>query len=229
MARAKLSFSAQGKEWTVADATSRIQQIMSVAQYGVPFPPHAHEFMMDIFKYHPEFEQKIGAGVKHVRTMPHPIFRTPMLEIVREDGSVIDISYKQCLKASPDTRRQDMMRAFRHAILDQTVQFKKAAYGKKKYVRCAVTNLNVRQSDCHVDHEAPLTFDALVCAFLQEQTITVGDVPIAEHGAYKDIGDEAIRRDWRAYHQEHARLRILLDKANLGQKKTKVSWELVGG
>ena len=78
--------------------------------------------------------------------------------------------------------------------------------------------------DCHVDHEPPLTFDTLAFLFLKEQGLKTVQVKVKSGGTQAFLEDSNLDAKWQAFHKQHATLRIVLDHANLGQKKTKVPW-----
>jgi hypothetical protein len=141
----------------------------------------------------------------------------------------VDFAYKKCISKPKDRRFNELMKAFRDDVGDQVWAFKTQAYGAKRYVRCGITNLNVRKEDRHIDHVPPKTFDTRVKGFLQAQGLRLADVEVIsldDGGSYggRTLAAPAPRAAWQAYHREQAALRVTPDKANLGQSKVKVDF-----
>ncbi|GLT80582.1 hypothetical protein SLA2020_520150 [Shorea laevis] len=52
-----------------------------------------------LLPYHPQFEKKIGCGIDYITVGYHPDFEdSRCLFIVREDGELVDFSYRKCIK-----------------------------------------------------------------------------------------------------------------------------------
>lgn len=217
----------QDKQYSKTKALELVKSILNKGEVGRFLEREELQILMDVLEYHPKKDQKIGCGVQGIQILQEEFFRYHRrFDILRSDGSREDFSYYKAIRDG-NWEFVDMMKAFRYAVIDQTKKFKDDAYGSRKYVRCAITGLNMQKKDAHTDHKPPLTFDQLVFDFLKERSLCVKDVAI-EHTANvacRNLADEALRRDWQTYHAEYAQLQVVLDHANWGQSKTKVPWE----
>lgn len=113
----------------------------------------------------------------------------------------------------------DVRIALQNEIRPQIVAFKQSAFLGHDFVLCAVTGEPVEEQVAHVDHAAPLTFDAICRAFFEATKIAVADVAVvgkAVDGAVTlTLGDRALAAIWFEFHRKSARLRIVTQRANI--------------
>lgn len=212
------------REYTKTEATKLLSAILNSERMRVALTGEPYAFVMSALLRHPKSDEKIGAGVKRLFIDQDPVYKGRCFNVERIDGSVTDFSFFKCIQTERDPHRNQMIGAMRFAVSDQTRGFKLAAYGSKTYARCAITGLNMQIDDCHVDHEPPLTFDTLAFLFLKEEGLKVAQVKVKSGGTQAFFEDSNLEAKWRAFHRRRAVLRVVLDHANLGQKKTKVPW-----
>src|SRR5439155_24213173 len=122
---------------------------------------------------HPSLPIKLGCGVAQftIRLAP-PWFRNRAFYIIRNDGSVTDFSFTECL--SPRSHAVRFQNACRTAIADQIVAFVEQSSAHVERVACAITGALVTRKSYHVDHEPP--FRSLVRQFIAMEKIAVDDV-----------------------------------------------------
>jgi len=132
---------------------------------------------------------------------------------VLEDGSEVDFSYRKCIEAAFDPRAKERIRrlnviqAFRRAVEDQIIEFKRSrSFGK--YVILDNGAL-AKDDEIHVHHEPP--FEALLEEFLRMKGLTLDQVQIKEagDGISYDLADEKLKEEWREFHRKNARLRLV--------------------
>jgi len=216
-----------GKVYRKPDAEEEFRTILNSHFIGDVLEGDEHDFVYDVLLMHPSSSDKIGCGVKHFRIAEGIFGRYQRVEIVRVDGSLQDFSYKKCFNGN-NIHKRNVVKAFRFHVYSQTKEFREKAYGKKKYVRCGITNLNVRKQDCHIDHAHPKEFEVLMFDFLKGRGLSLNDIEIiSPNSGLHFIKDPEIKHAWEEYHRENAILRVTLDHANLGQPKAKVEWELL--
>lgn len=213
-----------GVEYNKTKAAAEIKRILNDHPIGHYLEESEFRKVKDLLNYHLEKETKIGVGIESLQIVREEMWGGRRFDIVRTDGSREDFSYIKCLN-SKNLQHKDALGAFRFEIAHQIIDFKKKAYGRKEYVRCGHTNLNVRQCDCHIDHVAPLTFEQLVFDFLKARNLAIPDVKTVSKGVYEELKDDGLSSEWKRYHAENARLQVSLDHANLGQKKVKIDWD----
>ena len=185
--------------------------------------PHFN-FLLDLLSYHPEAEEKIGSGVVAFEVRAVPGYEhVSGFWAIRNDGSEVAWSYTKVI--SPPKPFALFRKVCRATVADQICEFRAEwfrAHAKSGHFVCAVTGEEVPAERAHVDHEPPLTLDALVRAFVAERGIDVREVALPETedtGIGYYFADAALAEDWRAYHQLHAKLRIISDTANLSDVK----------
>lgn len=176
------------------------------------------KFFHDLIERHPEKLQKIGSGVKEFRVVQNATNRKALgLDIIRIDGSRIDISWKTCVSGKGATIEKKLKSAMRQAVGEQIRDFRNA----KLIVGVLCERCGIKlDGRGHVDHD--LTFDLLVKQFLQDfpnypsdfDDSPDGEMAIfkREHTQYKDI--------WSSFHKTHAKLLLTCERCNLTRKKS---------
>jgi hypothetical protein len=177
-------------------------------------------FIRDLIALHPATEDKIGCGIDHIEIRPDPDYGTTRcFYVVRTDGLSTDVSYKKCING--EKQRQLLRPAFRNAIRPQVVQFKQAQFAIGPQ-RCPYTKELLIFDTCHVDHLPPMTFETLVTEWLKLNSLKEADVQITEREdniSTRFMTNANQIASWTAYHQQHARLRVLSRRGNLSNSK----------
>lgn len=207
------------------ESIAKAKEILNKYDIGESLCGSDFKIIISILIQHPEAGDKIGCGVARFDVVREEVYGHRRFEIVRTDGTRQDFSYIKCIQKN-NLHHKDVIKAFRWEVLPQIRDFKSSSYGKKIYVRCAITNLNVRQQDCHIDHCPPLTFDTLVFNFLSTQSLSIGSIEVEDVGDVfiVRLRDRLLASLWQEYHSSIAVLRVTLNKANLGQRKVFVDW-----
>ncbi|WKD35911.1 DUF3223 domain-containing protein [Streptomyces xanthophaeus] len=190
-------------------------------RYGEVVAESDEEFLRDLITRHPDYEEKAGAGVGGfvvVRTE----WNNRGLVLVRIDGSEIDISWQECLRATPHA--QQVRGCLRRAIKDQVITHVTEAFRHGPVV-CEVTGDSVsspQQAD--VDHCQP-AFEELAQSFIQENGGLEAFVIAPDHAAgfsVAELENPALVRDWQEYHRKHATLRVVTRHANRSILRRKI-------
>ena len=167
----------------------------------------------ELFTKHPRFREKTK-GMKVVGFIKR---RNPMnprswtLYAILEDGQEVDFSYRKSVlnMFGNYDKRMNIYYAFRRAIEDQIMEFKKS----RMFGNYVITDDGklLPPEKTHVHHDPP--FEVLVERFLSEKKLKLEDIPIKESpdGIQYTIADEALLKEWQEYHRKHAKL-ILLSK-----------------
>jgi hypothetical protein len=186
------------------------------------------EFITELLKRHPEYENKIGKGINDIVVRTDMRWqKTKCFHIVRVDGTETDFSYLSCI--DNDTR-QEPIKMFklsaRSAIADQVVQhlvnYKSRMIDADGYMPCEKTRTKIKYEDATVDHTSPMTFNKIVEDFLTLKNIVVSEIEFTGFGDneyYKQFKDENLKQEFSDYHREVAILRVISKQSNLTQKK----------
>lgn len=205
---------------TKTSLENRIKEILYHYQLEEFLSERDFEFMFEILKLHPEFETKLGIGVKNFFIAQNPQYKnTRNFWILRLDNSTTDFSYKECLKETSHEKR--FINACRYAVEPYTMQFKQDFFDHlsgKPYI-IPETGESISFNGSHVDHIAPNTFDQLVKDFVKENNIDISQVQINKSGVDNQFNDSFVNRDlerlWIDYHKTHAKLRVTSKRENL--------------
>lgn len=171
------------------------------------------EFLRGLVALHPEYELKRGVGIAGFRVV-RTAFGTVGFVITRVDGSVIDFSWRECLKPTP--HRTQVFKAFRHAIAPQIAETRRALLAAGN-LTCAVTGAPIPAGELHIDHYDP-TFLELAERFVAGNggfdAIRIKPDP-GQGISSLELEDQDLDEAWRVYHERHAKLRPVLDRVNL--------------
>lgn len=177
-----------------------------------------------VLERHPEFHQKVGCGVDHFEVMLTEEYRTQCFRIVRTNGKGTDFSYGACVSGKAPTRKQEVSAALRRVVqhdlytaCDEFFAENQDAVGT---VTCAVTKERITRSEAHIDHLPPLTFEAMVSAFLAAHGMTVDDVPLTvgeDDQTIPEITDKDFAEKFRVYHNMLGKVDVVKKNVNLSQ------------
>lgn len=203
-------------------ANEYIQTILYRYQDGEELGEEDLEFMVEVLKHHPRAHEKIGTGVRAIRVQRETQWGTMQFAVVRTDGSDTDFSFKKCLY--PVSTLQVFKKACRDLIANRIKQFRYAQFSRSESgaLVCPITGASMTRIGSHVDHVPPQTFDALVEEFIAQEKLEVNAVEITglnDGEMRKGFADAALAERWRAFHQKHARLRVVSAFANLSSVK----------
>lgn len=172
-------------------------------------------FIVDLLRRHPNAEEKFGDGILSI-AVQETEYGNQGFWLNRVDGSGTDFSFLHCI--TPRSPLDDFKKACRNEVHEQIQEFKCAAFHGEACLLCPVVGEILTIGTCHVDHEAPATFEALVQAFVAAVQIDPLKVEILgyEDGEVeKRFADRDLAARWNSYHQENAKLRIVSKRANL--------------
>ncbi len=176
--------------------------------------PDTYAFFRALFQRHPDAERKRVADIVDIRIRKFPKSRQleplPVQDhqfmIVLADGSEDSISWWSCVNAQKVPVERQLYRAMRHAIQDQTYEYKQ----RNRYTPC---NICGTHSNLTVDHVTK--FQTLKNTFLQLHP----DHPT--EFARTDCGQTIFREEdaeyclaWRRYHYNNAVFQILCKPCN---------------
>jgi hypothetical protein len=199
---------------TIGAAKLAVREILNSWPTGSPLTGEADVLVRDLLSRHPEAALKIGCGVESIGIRPVvEQYASRGFWITRTDGSGTDFSYLKCF--SPPTRAAEAKEGFRTAVRPQIRDFRDLVFANGLVV-CPITGEVLTETTCQVDHEPPLTFEALVKDFLGDIDPAEVDVNPTEDGStVTRIADPEIEKLWQNYHRTYAKLRVVSIEANL--------------
>jgi hypothetical protein len=199
---------------------ARIRGILHARAPWAPLSTVDEAFVRAVLLRHPNAQAKIGVGIATIQTTIVLPYQTRAFEIVRVDGSRTPFSFEVCLRPpSPASRLRSALRA---AVREDLFEFRVREFERYADIDgrlgFPVSGAWILPSEAHVDHVAPTTFEQLVQRFLREHVIDPNAVAFAPRGdgdALVRLADADLERAWRAFHREHARLRLIRREENL--------------
>jgi hypothetical protein len=174
--------------------------------------PDYYNFFIDLFRMHPKYPEKIYNIYDLSITANKISSKQFELNIIREDGSTDDISWRNCIYGEKDNFKT----ALRVSIDDQIKQFRNNN-NKNECALCKTTDA----ISYHVDHENH--FEEILFNFLQHTKMnkpTIFQNAIDNRKAFTSQ-DKEYDDAWKTFHKENARLRILCSSCNLRRPKWK--------
>jgi len=180
------------------------------------------ELVLALLDRHPRRAEKLGPGVARV-TVERAMYGARRFDVHRLDGGVADFSYLKCIRDDDPVadRRSSGRAGLRSEIHDQVVEAKKAVFGSGRpdtRAVCPVRGVEITWTTAHVDHEPPLTFQALADEWLALRGLDAADVEVEndpERFNVARLKDRALAADFREFHRARARLRVVSAAANL--------------
>lgn len=218
--KSKYATTIQGKFFPTKKALGEC--VRGILKRGRGLTREEETFMLEFFERHPRWEQKSRGGVTTVFVGPSPESPEGCFWLQRTDGSCVDISYNKCLTPSGYVGKRARS-SLRTAVSGQMMAFKREALAGAQSFVCPLNGEVVTGSDIHVDHVAPATFAALVRLWMEREgfanlaALPVEDDPLRETRGPRLRPDVA--QSWQAFHAEHAVLRLLSARANMGEAR----------
>lgn len=191
------------------------QSILKSAVIGRPLSGDTLDDCLALFQRHPEWESKLGSGIKEIVVRKNPVYNDRCFWIYRTDGTDTDISYLTCLSGKKKTGRSKFMAACRNAVVDQVLSYKKERFRDFPLVCCGITGRMVSERDAEIDHITP--FCHIVDRFISERGIDASSIEYIDHGdggIATDFADISLVSDWRSFHEKNARLQVSHREAN---------------
>lgn len=220
-----------GKTWSSQKAAkAHFKQILHTYPNGavVDDPGHHDDLVALVGRFDavlPVEERKGSMGIAQFerRLNTGSGFATPGFWLVRPNGEATDFSYLQAIEGRPKSPDAEFADACRRAVAGDLEAFMRARYAASPdgLVACGVTGAPIAQAEAHVDHDDP-SFGSIILSFRRIQGWTDAVPPgVLTTGAdaqttttFICAADEAA---FRAFHQAHARLRVVSAKANLAR------------
>ena len=175
-----------------------------------------YDKLLAISQRHPDSDEKLE-NIIDFAIIPNKLNRRALeLNIVKCDGSCIDISFHMYVTGKHKSNKSLLFEAFRYCIDSQISDFKQTADTSK----CTLCGIQV-YGDLHIDHE--IHFQKLVEDFLQLNAFAIPTSFISttdgsNRHIFKDE-DAMIGRAFSEYHAMHAKLRVTCPTCNLSRKK----------
>lgn len=210
--------------------TERARLALSRTPNGQPAGEEDTEFLIALFQHHDEWDEKSSGGIRDISTQT-TAHGTRCFILRKHDGTEIDISFPHAIRLIPTTRKQEILpqalrdfkSAARSAIKPQIDAFREQAFRQPQ--QCPLSGEKLSRSNAAVDHEPPITFDALIFKFCKENSVNPLEVRVgSEGGVVAVFEDQNLLKSWQSFHRNHANLRIVSNMENLKLPKTKVIW-----
>jgi hypothetical protein len=178
----------------------------------------AHKFLIDLCSRHPNKSKTCGLQDFRISKNPRNS-RAYHLDILKEDGSEIHVSWKTCASGKPTSIKTNLTAAMRSSIEPQIKHFRLVTISNN----CESCQKHVFPEVSHIHHEG-VEFCELQSEFIKEygkETPKLFANHPSMHQAIFLKSDEDFEIKWIEYHQKHATLQYVCPDCNLSVKKRK--------
>lgn len=171
------------------------------------------DFVLTILKNHPDYIEKVGAGISKIE-----VRRTAMnyfgMYIIRVDGSEIDFSYKTCISGKSKSLDSNLREAMREAVSDQLRELKIGI--DVRSFTCPLCGKNVTEKkNIHADHYN-IKFRELYSKFVIGKDLprSFDDHPVYHCSIFKEEDGE-FKKAWSEYHKYNCSIRLICNVCNI--------------
>jgi len=164
---------------------------------------------MDLINNHPEKNDKIGNGIKkfiiEINRLNHKAYH---INILRNDDSIIDFSWKVCAGC---LKPNSLLSAMRHSISKQIIKYKKKNKSKLICKYCS------SKENIHVDHKYP-SFKKISTDYIKSIKLKIPNRFGSDAKTYQHtftLEDQEFKNEWNSYHKKHAIYQLLCETCNI--------------
>lgn len=204
---------------TKTSAMERVRAVLHDTPRGIPLTGEDDALIRDLLELHPEAPEKIGCGVRHIEVRTNRVNGAshPGFWVVRQDGTSIDFSYKNCLSGKKPNGKDQFARACRQAIQMHVNEERRRFFAEAVVPTCALTGTPISLGSVHVDHCPPCTFARIVDAFISLYGVDLEDPNLLDPDSLivPTLADPVLRDRFVQFHNNHAKLRVISIDANL--------------
>ena len=171
-----------------------------------------YNFLINLFRRHPKYPEKIY-DICDISIVRNKVNSNGLeLNIVKSNGTVDDISWKNCISGS---EKDKFKGALRVCIDEQIRSFRSTCNNE-----CAICK-TLGAEEYHVDHENH--FEEILYEFLQTTRRHKPTIFQNTNDNRKSFtsDDKEYEDEWKLFHKNKARLRLLCRSCNLKRPKWK--------
>lgn len=170
--------------------------------------------LSSILKQHPHQCEKLHNMID-IAIIPNKLNKTTLeVNIIKEDGTLEDISWKMCVTQREKSYNHLLLTAMRYSITYQIDEYRSRSLMKCVFCHKTDTLMHVD----HITHFISIARDFMNTANHSLPTEFEDTEDDSNRKRFKDINGE-FEKDWNLFHQEKAQLRILCATCNLKREK----------
>lgn len=184
---------------------------------SLKLPDEDQHFFSHLFTHHPDYEGKVGGGIKYIRWGYHPIYGSKTFIIRRHDDTEATVSWRVCMRKPK--RKYQVRKAFRNAIADDVAIFKAKTIIAS--TPCSITGQELSFTNSRVAYYKGLSFRNLLDNFVTSKGLSWDDIELshsnkdydsAQDDGYKlvKLVSEGLAADWRDYHKKMAVMSVVI-------------------
>ena len=191
---------------TKEKALAYTRNIIKECGYGHITEGKSFDYLMALFKLHPNAESKIGCGVQSILIQVNYYKNGDELYIYRTDGTKIDISWNQCCLFGAITINVRLKDAMRLSVDSHINDYKRTQPAICVY--CGSTQ------DIEIDHHQP-SFLQLYDQFVKHKTLpTKFDDDDKTNRTLFKPEDIQFKTEWIQHHNTKCNLQVLCGQCN---------------
>ena len=225
---------------TQASVQRKCDAIKEAFADGEPIRGEALTFLAQVLRHHPDFDlpAPMSEATIYMDALP---FGKRGFYVSFPGQAPTAVGVKKAVKAlfgktnKVSTVLFDFKIACRHAIAQQVIAKRREFIGhnRENLDGTFVSEMSGQEfpmTELAIDHTPPLTFDALLLAFVKEHGINPMDVAVVRREGWTLLADERMADGWREYHQQRAALRLISTRESALHRPSTTEWvKLCGG
>jgi len=193
--------------------------ILNGCEIGEDLESENFDYVMALLLNHPRSTKKIGNGVKSIRVGRGYNSFNRCFHVVRNDESVEDFSVGKCIDGDHSPFHRFCVacrRSVEEDIRDYKVNYFRQNRDGAGKVKCQNSGQKISFEQAHVDHREPFTLAAIAHFFIQAKSLDLDSIEYQTEGKYGDeFADDSLSSEFRAWHKNNAKLRIVNGPSNL--------------
>jgi len=172
--------------------------------------PQYWDFFIYLFSGHYDYNNKIKDMDDIIITNNKQNKKYLEINIKKNNGDIIDISYNKCISGKP---KDNLTLAMRNSITPQIMEFKKN--NENICVLCG------SDQKIHIDHFKPQFIELKKNFLLKHEQVPEKFDDNYFHSKIFKPEDLKFQKNWEEYHKKNCCLRVLCQKCNLSRPKIK--------
>lgn len=172
---------------------------------------HEKNFLISVFKNHPDWEMKRGKGGKRI-FIGKDKYNHRCFFIERIDNTVIDISFIKAINGKNKSELEIIKRACRSAIFPEIQQFKEKNV-IFDFSRCVISNEILTKLNINIDH-FDLNFKDMFELWIKNQDVKELIINIESTPQSYNFKNDKIRNDFINFHNANCKLRAVTKMVN---------------
>ena len=190
-----------------------VKRLLEKSEPGVPIDEVDQIELRALIACHPDKDTKIGSGI-HSFFVRSTSGVSKCFNILRTDGTEIDFSYHRCYGSADADQTRRVLGAARKIVAPDIYAYRDEVVLESGKFLCAESGEEITREDSDVDHY-PVPFADIFSEWKKLNGLSDESITLTTVGIGCKFTDAALARDFRTFHKEKAKYRILKKEINV--------------